>query len=270
VNSESIAQIGQGPAKESSGTVTSNSPVHDEQPTPTTGATLRRTFLWSLIGSLILAAGMGIYAFLLGRWGETEVRILLTTLSISFCSMTALASAAAFARGREFVLSYGLAVAGVIVSAVTFLLFMGAIWFGDDFNEPYAKTMVIAGILSFSLGQSCLLGLASLPGHLRWVYWFTVIAITALAVLSGGLIVFEIDNEALFRVLGILGILDGCGTLTIPILARLYRATNDEVTVDDARYEISFACPQCGGQTTQPLGDVSCGSCGMNLRVTII
>ncbi len=230
---------------------------------------LRRAFLRSLIGSLVLAGAMGIYAFLLGRWGETEARILLTTLSLSFCSVTALASAAAFARGRGFPLAYGTSIAGVTVSIATFLLLMGAIWLDAD-NEPYVKTVAIAGILSFSLGQACLLGLVRLPRHLLWVFWLTLCAIAALAAVASGMIVFEADEEIFFRILGILGILDGCGTLTMPILARLHGASGKEQMGLEMGNEISLACPQCDGHGRYPLGDIVCVKCGLKLRVSVM
>jgi hypothetical protein len=233
-------------------------------------AKLRKGFLRSLVGSLVLAAAMGIYAFVVGQWGETELRILLTTLSVSFCSMTAMASAAAFSRGRDFPLAYGLSIAGVAMSIVAFLLFIGAIWSHSDFNEPYAKTMAIAGILAFSLGHACLLGLASLPRHLRWVYWLTLCAIAALATAGSGMIVFEADDEVYFRILGIIGILDGCGTLTTPILAKLHGVPCAAVRYPGAVNEVTLFCPQCGRRETHPLGDVTCSNCGLKLHLALL
>ncbi len=59
---------------------------------------LKQTLLRTLIGALILSALIGIYAFLFGDFGETEVKILLTTLTISYFSVTSLACAAAFEK----------------------------------------------------------------------------------------------------------------------------------------------------------------------------
>jgi hypothetical protein len=50
------------------------------------------------------------------------------------------------------------------------------------------------------------------------VFIGSVVAILALAALASGMIVFEADEEWLFRFTGVLGILDGCGSLTIPVL----------------------------------------------------
>ncbi|MBN2310672.1 MAG: hypothetical protein JXR94_16995 [Candidatus Hydrogenedentes bacterium] len=248
-------------------------PTHDERSPEVARdlpATLRKVFLRSLIGSLIVSAAMGIYAFLQGRWGQTEARILFTTLSVSFCSMTALASAAAYSRGRKFPLAYGLSIAGVGASIIAFLLFMGGIWSFKDFNESYAKAMAIAGIVSFSLGHASVLGLASLPGRLRRVYWLTLCAIASLAAVSTALILFELEGEIYFRVLGIIGILDGCGTLTTPILAKLHGLSSVQACNPEAADEITLFCPQCGSRKAYPLGDITCATCGLKLRVEVV
>ena len=85
---------------------------------------LRKGLLWSLVGSLAFAAAMGVCLSGVGQWSDTQERVFFTTLSISFCSMTALASAAAVSRRRDFPLAYGLSIAGMAVSIVTFALFL--------------------------------------------------------------------------------------------------------------------------------------------------
>jgi len=185
---------------------------------------LRKGLLWSLAGSLVLAAAMLVCLSGVGQWSDTQERVFFTTLSISFCSMTALASAAALPRRREFPLVYGLSIVGIAVSVVTFALFLTRTWLYHGVHGFYDKIEAIAGILSLSLGQACLLGLALLPRHLRWVYWLTLCAIVAVAAVSSNMLMFELSNVFLFCVLGVVGILDGCGTLAVPVLAQRYSA----------------------------------------------
>jgi len=45
---------------------------------------LKRILLYSLIGALVLCALPGIYAFVFGRIGKTEIKILATTLGVCF------------------------------------------------------------------------------------------------------------------------------------------------------------------------------------------
>ncbi len=64
--------------------------------------TLKQMILRMLIGALFLSALIGIYAFLFGDFCETEAKILLTTLSISYFSVTSLACATAFENKNPF------------------------------------------------------------------------------------------------------------------------------------------------------------------------
>ena len=61
---------------------------------------LKRVLLQTVVGTLVLAALVGIYVFLFGDFGETEAKILGTTLTISAFSLTSLACAAAHEQRR--------------------------------------------------------------------------------------------------------------------------------------------------------------------------
>lgn len=232
---------------------------------------LKKLFLWLLIVSLILTALMGIYVFLLGSWGYFEERCLLTTLSVAFFSMTALASAALLARRRGFLLAVPLSALGIGVAVMGLPLSLGAIWIrGLSNNDEVVKTVMVAAIFSFSFGQASVLGLAPMRGRLRWVYWTTLCAIGALAVTGSAMIFFEIDDEPFFRALGVMGILDGCGTLVTPILAKLYGVRRAERAADRAiADQVDLFCPRCGLRSAYPLGDITCADCGLKLRVTV-
>jgi hypothetical protein len=180
----------------------------------------RKGLLWLFVGSLGLSAAIVVCLSGVGQWSYIQERTFATTLSISFCSMTALASAAALSRRRDSPQVYGLSIAGVAVSVVTFALFLTRTWLYRGVHGFYDRIEVIAGILSLSLGQACLLSLASLPDRLRWVYGLTLCAIAAVAALSSCMLIFELNHAFLFRVLGVLGFLDACGTLAMPILAQ--------------------------------------------------
>ena len=99
-----------------------------------------------LIGALFLSALIGIYAFLFGDFGETEVKILLTTLSISYFSVTSLACATAFENKKPLLLT----APGLASGIVGFLMTTPAIWAECFASEPYVKTTFIFSITSFS------------------------------------------------------------------------------------------------------------------------
>src|SRR5271166_2797774 len=82
-------------------------------------------FLLSMIvGGLVLAAFVGIYVLLFGTFGQMEVKILLTTLSISYFSVTSLACAAAYEKRRNVLLS----IPGIALSIAGFVLFLSIVW----------------------------------------------------------------------------------------------------------------------------------------------
>ena len=141
---------------------------------------LKQTLLRTLISALILSALIGIYAFLFGNFGETEVKILLTTLTISYFSVTSLACAAAFEKKRAPLLT----IPGLAAGVIGFLMFVPGIWAEWFDSEPYAKTMIILGIFSFSFAQACLLSLATLEKRFQWVLYAALGSIFALALLD--------------------------------------------------------------------------------------
>jgi len=119
---------------------------------------VKRTLLHTVIATLILAALVGIYVFLFGSFGKTEAKILFTTLTISYFSMTSLACAAVYEKKQYPVAGRP----GLAVGIVGFLLFIPSIW-ADWFEiEAVGKAMVITGVLSFSFAQACVLSF----GHL--------------------------------------------------------------------------------------------------------
>ena len=61
---------------------------------------LKRLFLYTLIASVAFSALMGIGVILLGNFGELEVRVLMTTLTITVTSIAGLACGAYYESGR--------------------------------------------------------------------------------------------------------------------------------------------------------------------------
>jgi hypothetical protein len=225
---------------------------------------LKQIFLRTLIVALVGSALVGIYAFLFGDFGETEAKILLTTLTISYFSVISLACAAAFEAKKGIILG----LAGLAVSLLGFLGYVPGIWAEWFENEAYGKSMIILGIFAFSIAQTCLLALVPLQKPLRWCLYATGAIIFALALLISGMLVFESDEEWLFRLTGVLGILDGCGTVLIPVLYKL-RGKPVEETPSGSLDQIELLCPRCEHRGTYPVGAITCEECSLELRVEI-
>lgn len=226
---------------------------------------LKPILLRMLIGTLVLSALIGIYTFLFGHFGETEAKLLLTTLTISYFSVILLACAAAFEKRTVALLYYP----GIAAGVAGMLVYLPGIW-GELFDtEPYVKTVLILGILSFTFAQASLLSLAQLDARYQVFLHGTYSAVLALALLATVMIMFEWDNEWLFRVMGVLGILDGCGTVSIPVLSKLSTTPVIETAFAGIR-NIELSCPRCGHRGRYPLGTIHCPRCSLILQVEIV
>ena len=226
---------------------------------------LKQVFLRTFIATVVGSAMIGIYVFLLGDFGETEMRILVTTLTISYFSVTSLACAAAFERRK----AGRLAPVGIAVSIVGFLVFMPGIWVQDYRWEAYGKLMLIFGIFAFSIAQACLLTLVPLGRSLRWIFFAVVAVVFALASLISGMVVFEPHHEWLRRIVGVLGILDGCGSLIIPVLSKL-GGKSGQTIADGSLKRIELTCPRCGRRDEYAVGAIVCGRCSLEIRVEVL
>jgi len=85
---------------------------------------LKQAFLRTLIVALVASALVGIYVFLVGDFGRTEVKILLTLLSVSYFNVTSLACAAVLEKAKGRVL----APVGLALGILGILVFIPAIW----------------------------------------------------------------------------------------------------------------------------------------------
>jgi hypothetical protein len=225
---------------------------------------LKRGILHTLVVALVLSALIGIYAFLFGDFGETEVKILMTTLGISYFSVTSLSCATALEkRSRMWFAAIGLG-----LSVGGFLLFLPVVWAELFENEAVAKATVIVAVFCFSLAQICLLGLVPLRSSVQWVFYATTAVILGLATFISALMILERDDEWLMRLLGVLGILDGCGSLVIPVLFKLGGADAEGFDADGYR-RIELTCPRCGHREIYAVGTIRCAECSLEMRVQI-
>jgi hypothetical protein len=183
-------------------------------------STFRRVAATLTIGSFSVAALMGILALLGGgSFGDDQVRVLLTTLIVgcaSICTLCYLATSGS----RWAPLGMAGAIA-VILPTVTSLMLVWADWdlFGDDMEGVW-KAFGIGVVLALTLAQLCLLLALAGDGRLGAVLWPTVAIAAVLAVLIAGMILEEVDADDVWRLLGVLAILDVLGTLVTIALAK--------------------------------------------------
>lgn len=179
---------------------------------------IKKYFLRSLVAALAVSALIGIFIFLMGDFGETEVRLLLTTLTIGGFSLTGLCCATIHHR----IPLKSFSIIGMIISAIGFFLSIGVIWEWIEIDNIW-KLWIIFLILSIAIAHSSLL-LQIIPSSdtIKYSLIATLffIAFVALMLIKSTLSEFD-ESEFFFRLLGVFTILDAFGTTATPILNKI-------------------------------------------------
>lgn len=177
--------------------------------------TYKKLFLRTLIAALTISALIGIFIFLVGDFGETEIRLLLTTLTIGAYSLTGLCSSTIHNRKKLKAFS----IIGMLISFFGFFATTSTIWELIELKEIW-RLMIIFIILSVAIAHiSLLLLIQPKKSSVRFSLLSTIvfISLVALMLINSTLTDFEQD-EFYFRLLGVFSILDVLGTITTPIL----------------------------------------------------
>ena len=182
---------------------------------------LKRTFLVASLASLIVSASIGVAIFLLGDLGETQSKLLLTTLAVAGFSLTGWASVA---RDSSWWL-WPLQPLGAAASVVGLVVVTLSIWELIGTDDQVWKLMATLSLVAFSLGHLSLLS-AFRPANLLiracWLAAMAAVLAVAFVLLNGIWGPIHPDNrEPFFRILGIVVILDVLGSLVLLPLAKL-------------------------------------------------
>jgi hypothetical protein len=182
-----------------------------------TSTRFRKTILRIFLAFLSVTALVAIAILASGReFGDTEVKILTTSLTISAASICAL-SCAAFLEKRG---SLGIGMTGVLLAAATAVLVIVAIW-QSDLQQTYVKTTMSCAVLAIGFAHGCLLALADLERRFRWVQFVAAASIVVLAALIVLAVWGSFDDEPFWRFVAVVAVLVALETLAIPILTRL-------------------------------------------------
>jgi hypothetical protein len=186
-------------------------------------APIRKVIVRVTIGSFSLAALLGIIALLRGgEFGQTQFRILLTTLLVGAVSIAVLCYLATAGRPSQPV-----GVAGGLIVLVPLVTALLMIW-GDVEHGPsegVLKTFGVGTAVAATLAQASLLltvGERGRPG-VRRILVGTLALAAALAAMVSALIAGYTPPEGGYyhRILGVVAILDVLGTLVVAPLMKL-------------------------------------------------
>jgi hypothetical protein len=181
-----------------------------------------RMILTVAITSFSVAALMGIVALFGGDFGETEARVLLTTLVVGCASMAVLCFLSTAGSRWAWV-----GVLGGVVAALPTVIALVLIWGDwDDVPVSLLRTFFVGLVAALTLAQvSLLLSLAHRA--VPWLLWSTVAVAVVLAGVVSGQILAEDSSDGVLRLTGVLGILDVLGTVVVIGLALFGRPRAD-------------------------------------------
>lgn len=180
---------------------------------------LRRLVLYAVIGSFSLAALMGVVALLAGgAFGETEGRILSTTLVIGLGSLAVLCCFATLDTRFQAVGVVG--ALSVLVPVVAALYLVWGHW-DEDPGTTLLRVLGVGSTVAGTFAQVCLLlAAAGAARRMRTLLWTTVTLAVAMAVVISSLVLEWLDGGQNWRWIGVLAILDVLGTIVTIALAR--------------------------------------------------
>ncbi len=193
---------------------------------------VRRAAIIAIIGSLAIAALLGIIALLSGEFGVLQSRVLLTTLTIAGFGTTALCHLAVVTRSVRVVGFVGIGASlGAAICAFVLIWVDWDTWWEQ--TEWWWKSLAIFSIIAVSLAQAnLLLLLAGRPQPLiRIALAVTLSAVAIVAVMVALPLLTNGDipgdaGDSYWRIFGVLTILDALGTIALPILGLVLRTSS--------------------------------------------
>lgn len=178
---------------------------------------IKKSALKVTIGFLILTAIFSIWIVLLGEFGDFEIRVLLTTLSISMASMCAMACGAHIEK-TKIKLAGGI---GIISALVSLSLTLFLIWSEVRGNNIW-RLCFSSLIVTFAFAHVLLLNLPPLIEKRFWLRYLAAISVSIMSLLMMVLIWDErMASEVYFRLLITLAIIVALVSLLIPIFSKL-------------------------------------------------
>ncbi|CAN5231849.1 hypothetical protein BH11ACT4_BH11ACT4_11910 [soil metagenome] len=187
----------------------------------------RRAAVVVVVIALVAAAAVGIATLLIGEFGLAQQRTLTTTLVVAAFGATMLCH---FAIAGRPVRAVGFV--GIAVSAAALAGALVTIWaeLPEQISTPWQRTLWVLTVAALSLAQVNLLLLLAAQHRLvlRIGLPVTVAAVVAVGVLisltiaSGGDIPGS-NGDAYWRAVGIIAIIDGLGTIALPVVRAILR-----------------------------------------------
>lgn len=180
---------------------------------------LKKLFLYLLVASVAFSAVVGIVVVLLGNFGDFEIRVLMTTLTVTVTSILGLACGAYIETKQGRILP----TLGIVLSIVSAIMLFFVIWDVMDDSKGFIKTVLTTILLAASCSHLSLLSIARLGRRFAWSRIAAFIFVWLLA----GVLLFLLwvepkgNGDAIARVIGVLSILIAAVTVITPVFHKL-------------------------------------------------
>jgi hypothetical protein len=207
---------------------------------------MRRIGLGTFFASVTVNAALGIYAVLVPEFGETQGKLLATSLCVTGAVLLALACEPAWERRLLGPVPY----LGAVFGTIGFGLTIAGIW-SEPESEAFGQTTTSVMALAVAGALASLLALARLtPGH-RWVLTLTLGQLALGAALVASVPWLGDDPaEWYLRGMGVSLIALAAFTVTVPVLHWVDRRAGPvPASAGAIRY-----CPYCGGTISGEAG----------------
>ncbi len=196
---------------------------------------VRRIAVWTVIVSLVITAAIGIYTVVSGTFGETQSKVMLTTLAVAGFSVLALCHLAVFGRDVKIMGWIGIGTSGVaLILAVilTWWTWDQAMYQPTDLYLNITKSFAATTLVAVSLAHANLmLLLQSAP--LRWIRLALNVALVLIAIvptlvipviLTDGNFPPQSFQDVYWRFFGVILILDALATIALPVTTLIVRS----------------------------------------------
>jgi hypothetical protein len=206
---------------------------------------VRRIAIWTVIISLVVTALIGIYTIVSGEFGETQSKVMLTTLAVAGFSILALCHLAVFGRDVKVFGWVGIGTSGVALGLAATLIW----WNWTDYmSEPrdlylnLTKSFAVSALVAVSLAHANLMLLLQ-NSPLRWIRTALSVALVFITIVPALVIPVLLTDgtfppmsfqDVYWRFFGVILILDALATIALPVTTLIVRGQRKNLGAEPA------------------------------------
>jgi hypothetical protein len=206
---------------------------------------VRRVAIWTVIISLVITALIGIYTIVGGEFGETQSKVMLTTLAVAGFSILALCHLAVFGRDVKVFGWVGIGTSGVALGLAATLIWWNwsdMMYQPSDLYLNLTKSFAVSALVAVSLAHANLMLLLQ-NSSLRWIrtalsvalVFITIVpALVLPVILTDGTFPPMSFQDVYWRFFGVILILDALATIALPVTTLIVRSQRKNLAVEPA------------------------------------